>query len=182
MLVPSWNTPDPASPDVRGQAPPPTTRGEGGRGATGHFNRKAALPFLVIEDGDKTVARLHADGVEVVEGNAVNAQVFAATNPGGAKRLVLAIPNAFEAGQMILRARVANPALEVIARAHSDAEVDHLNNLGANTVIMGEREIARGIVELILDGTIKSPPPPLAGDAEGDQDQPDKAKDDKDDV
>ena len=163
--------------------PPPATRlsghtilvGYGRVGSlVGELLRKATLPFLVIEDGDKMVARLHADGIEVIEGNAVNAQVFAAANPGGARRLVLAIPNAFEAGQMILRARAANPALEVIARAHSDAEVDHLKHLGANTVIMGEREIARGIVELILDEGIRTPQPPLPGETE---DKPGKAQD-----
>ena len=56
----------------------------------------------------------------------------------------------FEAGQIVLRARAANPGISVIARAHSDAEVEHLKGLGADTVIMGEREIARGIVEEVL--------------------------------
>jgi len=112
--------------------------------------KEAALPFLVIEDADKTLAKLKADGVETVAGNAANAEVFSAANPEGAKRLILAIPNAFEAGQVVLRARAANPAINVIARAHSDAEVEHLKGLGADTVIMGEREIARGIVEEVL--------------------------------
>ncbi len=171
------------APATTDDGPPPTTMLSGhtilvGYGRVGSLVgeslRKAALPFLVIEDGDKMVARLHADGIEVIEGNAVNAQVFAAANPGAARRLVLAIPNAFEAGQMILRARAANPALEVIARAHSDAEVDHLKHLGANTVIMGEREIARGIVELILDEGLRTPQPPLPGETE---DKPVKAQD-----
>lgn len=112
--------------------------------------KQASLPFLVIEDADKTLARLRDDGVETVSGNAANAGVFAAANPQEAKRLILAIPNAFEAGQIVLRARAANPAINVIARAHSDAEVEHLKGLGADTVIMGEREIARGIVEEVL--------------------------------
>ena len=57
----------------------------------------------------------------------------------------------------------ARPTLriDIIARAHSDAEVEHLTGLGANTVIMGEREIARGIVEEVLGG---KPQPPLPGD------------------
>jgi len=112
--------------------------------------KQAALPFLVIEDADKTLAKLKADGVETVSGNAANGEVFAAANPEAAKRLILAIPNAFEAGQVVLRARAANPDINVIARAHSDAEVEHLKGLGADTVIMGEREIARGIVEEVL--------------------------------
>ncbi len=112
--------------------------------------KQASLPFLVVEDADKTLARLRDDGVEIVSGNAANAGVFAAANPQGAKRLILAIPNAFEAGQIVLRARAANPGINVIARAHSDAEVEHLKGLGADTVIMGEREIARGIVEEVL--------------------------------
>ncbi|WP_292293014.1 cation:proton antiporter [Mesorhizobium sp.] len=111
--------------------------------------KQAALPFLVIEDADKTLAKLKADGVETIAGNAANADVFSAANPEGARRLILAIPNAFEAGQIVLRARAANPSVNVIARAHSDAEVEHLKGLGADTVIMGEREIARGIVEVV---------------------------------
>ncbi|MBZ9884991.1 Kef family K(+) transporter [Mesorhizobium sp. CA10] len=115
--------------------------------------KKAALPFLVIEDADKTLAKLRDDGVETIAGNAANADVFAAANPEDAKRLILAIPNAFEAGQIVLRARAANPAISIIARAHSDAEVEHLKGLGADTVIMGEREIARGVVEVVTGKT-----------------------------
>ncbi|QKC81768.1 cation:proton antiporter [Mesorhizobium sp. NZP2077] len=119
-------------------------------GLVGVALKDAAMPFLVIEDADKTLVKLKADGVETVAGNAANAEVFAAANPEGARRLILAIPNAFEAGQIVLRARAANPNINVVARAHSDAEVEHLKGLGADTVIMGEREIARGIVEEVL--------------------------------
>ncbi|MBZ9680309.1 MULTISPECIES: cation:proton antiporter [unclassified Mesorhizobium] len=119
-------------------------------GIVGAALKEAARPFLVIEDADKTLAKLKADGIETVAGNAANAEVFAAANPEGATQLILAIPNAFEAGQIVLRARAANPNINVVARAHSDAEVEHLKGLGADTVIMGEREIARGIVEEVL--------------------------------
>ncbi|MER9563733.1 MULTISPECIES: cation:proton antiporter [unclassified Mesorhizobium] len=138
--------------------PPPRTRQAGhtiliGYGRVGSLVgaslKQAALPFLVIEDADKTLAKLKTEAVETVAGNAANGNVFAASNPEGAKRLILAIPNAFEAGQIVLRARAANPTIEIIARAHSDAEVEHLKGLGADTVIMGEREIARGIVEVV---------------------------------
>ncbi|TIV96743.1 MAG: sodium:proton antiporter, partial [Mesorhizobium sp.] len=126
--------------------------------------KEAALPFLVIEDADKTLAKLRDDGIETVAGNAANADVFAAANPEGAKRLILAIPNAFESGQIVLRARAANPAINIIARAHSDAEVEHLKGLGADTVIMGEREIARGIVEVVTGKNTGAPGPAMRVD------------------
>jgi monovalent cation:H+ antiporter-2, CPA2 family len=37
-----------------------------------------------------------------------------------------------------------------VARAHSNDEVDYLMKLGANIVIMGEREIARGMIEHVF--------------------------------
>jgi CPA2 family monovalent cation:H+ antiporter-2 len=43
-----------------------------------------------------------------------------------------------------------NPGLTIIARAHFDAEVDSLKVDGATVVIMGEREIARGMVEQVM--------------------------------
>jgi CPA2 family monovalent cation:H+ antiporter-2 len=116
-----------------------------------------SMPFIVIEDSAKTLEKLAAEHVETISGNAASAEVLALANLPGATRLVLAIPNAFEAGQIILRARAANPQIAVIARAHSDDEVEHLTKLGADTVVMGEREIARGIVAEIIQK-----PPALA--------------------
>jgi monovalent cation:H+ antiporter-2, CPA2 family len=108
--------------------------------------RERGEPFLAIEDADKLVSRLRAEAVETIAGNAARSDVLAAANVAGARRLILAIPNAFEAGQIIDKAKAANPAIAIIARAHSDAEVDHLTGRGADVVIMGEREIARGIL------------------------------------
>src|SRR3954471_10315086 len=107
--------------------------------------------FLVIEDRQEIVNQLRACGVEVISGNAAQAGVLKAANLAGARWLISAIPNPFESGNLIEQARAANPDLEIIARAHTDAEVDHLKRFGASLIIMGEREIAYGMTEHIMD-------------------------------
>jgi CPA2 family monovalent cation:H+ antiporter-2 len=107
-------------------------------------------PLLVIEDNETTVKNLRAQGVEVIVGNAANPAVLKAANLEAARVLFVAVPNAFEAGQIIEQARGADPILRIIARAHSDAEVDYLQRMGANVTIMGEREIALAMLDQVL--------------------------------
>ncbi|WP_426410997.1 YbaL family putative K(+) efflux transporter [Bradyrhizobium ganzhouense] len=109
--------------------------------------KQRKLPFLVAEVGEGALAKLKQGGIETVMGNAAQPEILGATNPSRARHVVIAIPEAFEAGQIVQQARAANPDIRIIARAHADAEVDHLRGLGADVVIMGEREIARGMIE-----------------------------------
>lgn len=104
--------------------------------------------LLVIEAGDSVVQPLREADVEVLIGNAADPAILTAANLAQARRLLVAIPDAFEAGQIVEQARAANPNLEIIARAHLDAAVTHLQEHGANTVVMGEHEIARAMLEL----------------------------------
>ena len=104
-------------------------------------------PYLVIEDGEGASERLTAAGVDHITGNAATDAVLAAANLPDARILYVAIPEAFEAGQIVEKARRANPGLPIVARAHFDAEVEHLAALGANKVVMGEREIASAMLE-----------------------------------
>ena len=113
--------------------------------------KQAGTPFLVIEDADKSVERARADGIEVIGGNAARQDILAAANLAAANSIVIAIPNAIEAGPIVTRARASNPALTIVARAHADAEVDHLLSLGATHAVMGERELARGLVARVLE-------------------------------
>jgi CPA2 family monovalent cation:H+ antiporter-2 len=113
--------------------------------------KHAGVPFLVIEDGINAVARLRREGVEAILGNAARADILAVANIRHASHLVLAIPSAYEAAQIATEARAANPDLRIIARAHSDAGVAHLKARGIEHVIMGEGEIAKGIIAELVD-------------------------------
>ncbi|NKK79828.1 YbaL family putative K(+) efflux transporter [Rhizobium leguminosarum] len=109
--------------------------------------KSSATPFLVIEDSDKRIGELKAQGIETLSGNAVMRETLDLANLSGARSIAIAIPNAFEACRIIEQARSVNPSILIVARAHSDAEVDELKQYGADTVIMGEREIALGMVD-----------------------------------
>jgi CPA2 family monovalent cation:H+ antiporter-2 len=104
--------------------------------------------LVVIENAADIIERLRKiAGIEVITGNAAENRVLKAANLPAARLLVVAIPDGFEAGQIVHQARTANAKLPIIARAHFDAEVEHLKSHGADIVIMGEREIAKTMLE-----------------------------------
>jgi len=106
----------------------------------------AGAPVVVIEDSDHSVAAARAAGIEVVVGNAASVDVLKLANLQAAQCLMIAIPNGFEAGTVCEVGRKLSPSIRIIARAHSDEEEAHLRGLGADTVIMGEREIGLGML------------------------------------
>jgi CPA2 family monovalent cation:H+ antiporter-2 len=122
-------------------------------------------PFLIIEDASARVQALRDKNIEVIAAHAAKAETLAAANIAGAKLAILAIPNGFEAGRVVELARAVNPGIRIIARAHSDEEVDYLSKLGADTVIMGEREIARGMIEALGEPAKPEAPSPAVPDA-----------------
>jgi CPA2 family monovalent cation:H+ antiporter-2 len=104
------------------------------------------ISMLVIEEAADALEQLRAQGVETLTGNGADEKLLRAANLAAARVLFVAIPQAFESGQIVQQARRANPTIEIVARAHFDAEVDHLFKMGANAVIMGEREIAQAML------------------------------------
>jgi CPA2 family monovalent cation:H+ antiporter-2 len=120
--------------------------------------------LLVIEDNQDTTTKLREAGTEVITGNAADPNVIGAANLAAARCLLVAIPDAFEGGQVVAQARTLRPDLPIIARAHLEEEVAHLTKHGANVVIMGEHEIAKAMLanipadtapEIPADGSIK---------------------------
>jgi CPA2 family monovalent cation:H+ antiporter-2 len=108
--------------------------------------RARNIPIVVIEDQDQVVAAARTAGIEVLHGNAADAKNLADARVAGANRMFVAIPNGFEAGQIVEQAKAANANLVVVARAHSQEEFDHLQRLGATKIVLGERELGLAMV------------------------------------
>ncbi len=128
------------------------------------------IPFLVIDDSLKISTFLKDKGIEAIAGNASDSDILTAANPAMAQNLVIAIPNAFEAGRVIALARAANPELSIVVRACSKAEAQYLTDLGADFVILGEEEIAAAMTKAIRTGMRKKNTGTLSEDNESQAD------------
>jgi len=115
----------------------------------------AGQSIVLVESDSDLLDQARALGIAGVLGNAAANDTLDDANVAGAVALLVAIPNTLEAGQIIEHARAANPALAVLARAHSDREVDYLLAHGADAAIMGEREIARSMCDSVESLTAK---------------------------
>jgi len=108
------------------------------------------VPVVVIEDDADLVAQARANGLPAVRGNAASKRVMLEAAPERAKLAVFAIPQALEAGETIARLKALNPAITVLARAHSEAQVRHLLAHGADAAVLAERELAYSLAEMVM--------------------------------
>jgi monovalent cation:H+ antiporter-2, CPA2 family len=108
------------------------------------------VPLVVIEDDADLVARSRANGFLSIRGNAANPRVMDEAAPRRASMAVFAIPQALEAGETIARLKAINPSITVLARAHSDGQVKHLLEHGADAAVLAERELAYSLAEMVM--------------------------------
>ena len=103
------------------------------------------IAHLVVEEEAETVEALKTEGVEAFLGPCGEPAMLERLNLAGARYLISAIPDAFEAGHLVEAAKAANPGIWVVARAHSTEAVEYLRKVGADKVLMGEEELAKGM-------------------------------------
>lgn len=112
------------------------------------------IPLVVIDGEDSLIAKARTAGHPAILGNAVNERVLREAVPERATTVMLAIPQALEAGEIIAKLRAIKPDLTIVARAHSDNEVRHLIEHGADGAVMAERELAHSLAEMVMAAPI----------------------------
>jgi CPA2 family monovalent cation:H+ antiporter-2 len=142
----------PPAPEAPAAAPPARRRavlvGYGRVGSLiGRALDGAMAEYAVIEDREDLVEQLRERGIVAIAGNAISREVMEQANVAEADLLFVTVPNGFEAGRIVELARELNPKLRVYARAHSDAEVEHLKGFGADLIVSGEKEIADAMIQ-----------------------------------
>ena len=103
--------------------------------------------LTVIEDQKDMAAAARAAGATVIVGDATKESILRQAGLEDAATLLIAIPEGVEAGAIVRKARAINPKLVIVARAHSDEEVNDLVRRGADHVVMAERETASRMAE-----------------------------------
>ncbi len=127
-------------------------------GQLAHLLHERGVPLVVIEDDADLVEQARAYGLPAIRGNAANRRVLEEAAPERAKLAVFAIPQALEAGETIERLKALNPAITVLARAHSEAQVQHLLAHGADAAVLAERELAFSLAEMVMATPPYRPP------------------------
>ena len=132
-------------------APAPKPAGQLGYCRVGSLIGKAldsaGATYSVIEDRPDLVEILQGRGIPAVLGNGISHETMIAAGAPEADLIFVTVPDGFEAGGIVELARKLNPKVKVYARAHSDAEVEHLRGLGADLIVSGEQEIADAMID-----------------------------------
>jgi monovalent cation:H+ antiporter-2, CPA2 family len=119
-------------------------------GAIGQVIRSQNLPFAVIERDHLMLASAQEAGVPTIVGDASAPGVLAAAGIEHARLLVVATPDGFQARRIVELARQVRPDMDIVVRTHSERELVELERLKVNHVVMGERELANGMLEYAL--------------------------------
>lgn len=102
----------------------------------------------VIEMNHETVARLNAEGIRAVYGDAARKEILESAGIMNAESLVVAASGSPAA--VIDAARAENPKVRVLSRATYLSEVASLTAIGASQVVAAEAEVALAMAEIIL--------------------------------
>ena len=112
--------------------------------------RARGVPVAVVEEDGEFANSARAVGFPTVRGNIASEAVRREAAVDHASMAVFAMSNTFEAGYAIAQMKLGNPQLTVLARAHSDTEVRHLLDRGADGTVLAEHELAFSLAEMVM--------------------------------
>ena len=109
-----------------------------------------SIPHLVIDSDAERIDELNQRGIPNLYGDASNSEVLTHAGLERARALVVAGPDEAASGLVVAAARDIAPELPIIARATTEAGIEHLAELGAQDVIHPELEGGLEIVRHTL--------------------------------
>lgn len=105
------------------------------------------IDFVVIDHNGQAVKSAEEQKNEAILGNAANVTILERANIGKARQLVISTKSAIDAAKIVAEARKANDRINIIAHAVTGVETSYLKDMGANTIVTDDEEIAKGILK-----------------------------------
>ena len=119
-------------------------------GPIGRALNEQDLPFVIVESNRWRAEELRAQGLPVVWGDAAAPGVLEAAHVEHARLLVIAAPDGFQARRILELARRVNAGIDTVVRTHGDSDLAYLQRQGVGMALMGERELAFGMMDYAL--------------------------------
>ncbi|HBB31799.1 MAG TPA: sodium:calcium exchanger [Cyanobacteria bacterium UBA9273] len=105
---------------------------------------------LVIENSEGAIQQLRSQKIPYIFGDADSEMVLEKAHLEKAKALAIALPDPASTRLLLKRALEFAPELDVVARCHTNSEIDLLTQLGAQEVVQPEFEAALEIGSHLL--------------------------------
>ena len=104
--------------------------------------RNQGYPVLVIENSEAGIKQLQLEKIPYIFGDADSELVLEKAHLEKAQALAIALPDPVSTRLLLKRALKLVPDLDVVARSHTNSEIDVLTQLGAQEVVQPEFEAA----------------------------------------
>ena len=119
-------------------------------GTIGAALKAQGLPFAVIERDHLMLAHAQSEGIPTIVGDASAPGVLESAGLQHARLVVVATPDGFQARRIVEVANQLKPGIDLVVRTHSTSELATLEAMHVGRVVMGERELAHGMLEYAL--------------------------------
>lgn len=105
--------------------------------------------IIVIDSNRERIGALRDNGFMAITGDASSPDTLTEAGIGNASVLAIAVPDYFEAQRILQSARLLNPAIKVMVRAHNDEEMDYFRSKKVDMASTGAREIGEAMARSI---------------------------------
>ena len=112
--------------------------------------RDHGYPVLVIENSEAAIRNLRQEKIPYIFGDADAELVLEKAHLDQAKAIAIALPDPSSTRILLQQAISFAPGIDIVARSHSDREIDLLTKLGAAEVVQPEFEAALEMGSQIL--------------------------------
>lgn len=113
--------------------------------------QEAHIDLVIIDSNCEKVDALRERGLHAIAGDATHPETLQEAAISKAVALAVAIPDPFAARRIVEEAKILNPNLRILVRAHNDEEMDYFYEQNADLALTGPREIGRRMVEYLND-------------------------------